>query len=51
MMLRCIFGHKFTDIVNTIPEDHGITVQVLIGVIIFWIVTFPLLFMRVHNTR
>lgn len=51
VMLRCVFGHHFTDLTSTIPESQGITVQELIGLIIFWIVTMPLLFMPVHKTR
>lgn len=51
VLLRAIFGHKFSDLRNTIPKTSEITVQQLIGVILFWVLTLPLLAVPVPKIR
>ncbi|WVQ81069.1 hypothetical protein IAT38_003191 [Cryptococcus sp. DSM 104549] len=51
VIIRCIFGNGWKNIPNTIPLKSQITTKDLAGTIIFWIITLPLLFMKVHNTR
>ncbi|KAL8292389.1 hypothetical protein RQP46_001001 [Phenoliferia psychrophenolica] len=51
VILRCIFGHRWADIPNTIPLKSDITTVNLAATLIFTAVTFPLLFMKVHKTR
>ncbi|ORY35919.1 uracil permease [Naematelia encephala] len=51
VILRCIFGNGWKNIPNTIPKASEITVTDLGGTMIFWAITMPLLFMKVHNTR
>ncbi|RSH82185.1 hypothetical protein EHS25_006118 [Saitozyma podzolica] len=51
VIIRCIFGNGWKDIPNTIPASSLITTTDLAGTLIFWAITFPLLFIKVHNTR
>lgn len=39
--LRCVFGHKWTDIPNQLPESASITSSGMLAFFIFWIVQFP----------
>lgn len=39
--LWCIFGHKWTDIPNQLPESASITSSGLLAFFIFWIIQFP----------
>lgn len=38
VLLRCIFGKSFANLHNPIPSSSDITIQELIGLIIFWLV-------------
>lgn len=49
--LRCIFGHKFTDIPNHIPGSAGINIQQIIGLILIWFGTLPLLSVPIPKVR
>tara|TARA_R110002003_G_scaffold1110_2_gene22369 strand:- start:3510 stop:5021 length:1512 start_codon:yes stop_codon:yes gene_type:complete len=51
ILFRCIFGSAWHDIPNTIPKSQGITVQRLVGFVIYTIVTAPLLLLRPHHMR
>ncbi|GAA5858467.1 hypothetical protein JCM8547_007319 [Rhodosporidiobolus lusitaniae] len=51
VILRCIFGHRWANIENTLPLSAAITTKNLIATIIFWICTLPLLSLEVHKTR
>ncbi|EMC96150.1 hypothetical protein BAUCODRAFT_464810 [Baudoinia panamericana UAMH 10762] len=52
IVLRCIFGHSFwIGIENTIPKSAGITVQQLIGLIVYWIATCWILNVPVPKLR
>ncbi|KAK5125688.1 hypothetical protein LTR85_011962 [Meristemomyces frigidus] len=51
ILLRCIFGHKFHNIKNTIPVSSGITVQQLIGLIVYWVLTCSLVNIPVPKLR
>jgi NCS1 family nucleobase:cation symporter-1 len=51
ILFRCIFGSAWHDLENTIPESVGVTVQQLVGYIIFAVVTAPLLCLRPHHMR
>ncbi|OAA61960.1 allantoin [Niveomyces insectorum RCEF 264] len=43
VVLRCIFGDSFWRMHNTIPARAGITLPNFVGLIVYWILTFPLL--------
>lgn len=51
ILFRCIFGHKWHDLPNTIPESVGVTVQQLVGFILYTIITAPLLALRPRHMR
>ena len=51
IFLRCIFGHHWDDLTNTIPKSQGVSVQQLIGFVLFAIVTAPFLALRPHQMR
>ncbi|KAK8869511.1 hypothetical protein IAR55_000076 [Kwoniella newhampshirensis] len=51
VIIRCIFGNGWKHIPNTIPVKSQITTTDLGGTLIFWAITLPLLFMKVHKTR
>jgi NCS1 family nucleobase:cation symporter-1 len=51
IFLRCVFGHHWHDLANTIPKSMGVTVQQLLGFILFAIVTAPFLALRPHQMR
>jgi NCS1 family nucleobase:cation symporter-1 len=48
-MLRCIFGHKWTDIPNHLPANAGTTSQGLIAFFIFWCIQLP--FAWIHPSK
>jgi NCS1 family nucleobase:cation symporter-1 len=50
-ILRCIFGHNFTDIPNHIPESVGITTQGMLAFFLFWLVHFPFCAFRPYQLR
>ncbi|RDW58112.1 hypothetical protein BP6252_13523 [Coleophoma cylindrospora] len=47
--LRCIFGHKWTDIPNHLPKSAGITSSGLAAFMIFWIIQLP--FAWIHPSK
>lgn len=49
--LRCIFGHNFTDIPNHIPASAGINIQQMIGLIVIWFGSLPLLSVPIPKIR
>ena len=51
ILFRCIFGHKWHGLPNTIPESVGVTVQQLVGFILYTIITAPLLALRPRHMR
>ncbi|RDW85553.1 hypothetical protein BP5796_03878 [Coleophoma crateriformis] len=51
VLLRCIFGHRFSDIPNHIPTSAGITTQQLIGLVIIWFGSLPLLSVPIPKVR
>lgn len=51
VFLRCIFGDSFWKMHNTIPASSGITLPDFIGLIVYWILTFPLLNIPVPKFR
>ncbi|KAH8668846.1 permease for cytosine/purines, uracil, thiamine, allantoin-domain-containing protein [Xylariales sp. PMI_506] len=51
VLFRAVFGKGFADMVNTIPAKQDITVQQVIGVIVFWICTLPLLSVPIPKVR
>ncbi|BGP20404.1 hypothetical protein JCM10213_004632 [Rhodosporidiobolus nylandii] len=51
VILRCIFGHRWSDIENTIPLSAAITTKNLIATILFFVLSLPLLSLEVHKTR
>ncbi len=50
-ILRCIFGHNFTDIPNHIPESVGITTSGMLAFFLFWLVHFPFCAFRPYQLR
>ncbi|KAH8671952.1 uracil permease-like protein [Tricladium varicosporioides] len=50
-ILRCIFGHKFTDIPNHIPASVGITTSGMLAFFLFWLVHFPFCAFRPYQLR
>jgi NCS1 family nucleobase:cation symporter-1 len=50
-ILRCIFGHAFTNIPNHIPESVGITTQGMLAFFLFWLVHFPFCAFRPYQLR
>jgi len=50
-MLRCIFGHKWTDIPNHIPASQGINSAGLLAFFLFWLVHFPFCAFRPYQLR
>jgi NCS1 family nucleobase:cation symporter-1 len=51
VMLRCIFGHLYTDIPNNIPESVGITSAGMLAFFLFWLVHFPFCALRPYQLR
>ncbi|KAI1343130.1 allantoin permease [Xylariaceae sp. FL0016] len=51
VLFRAVFGKGFANIPNTIPASQYITAQQLIGLIVFWITTFPLLSVPIPKVR
>jgi NCS1 family nucleobase:cation symporter-1 len=50
-ILRCIFGHYYTDIPNHIPESIGITTAGMLSFFLFWLVHFPFCAFRPYQLR
>ena len=50
-ILRCIFGHYYTDIPNHIPESVGITTAGMLSFFLFWLVHFPFCAFRPYQLR
>jgi NCS1 family nucleobase:cation symporter-1 len=50
-ILRCIFGHNFTDIPNHIPASVGITSANMLAFFLFWLVHFPFCAFRPYQLR
>lgn len=50
-ILRCIFGHYYTDIPNHIPESIGITTSGMLAFFLFWLVHFPFCAFRPYQLR
>ncbi|KAJ5578632.1 uncharacterized protein N7459_007596 [Penicillium hispanicum] len=46
VMLRCVFGHKWTDLPNHLPETAGITSGKLVAFLILWLLQFPFAFIH-----
>lgn len=42
--MRCLFGHKWVNIPNILPESSGITSRYLLSFFLFWCLQFPLMF-------
>ncbi|KAG7908138.1 hypothetical protein KL906_003555 [Ogataea polymorpha] len=49
--LHCIFGHKWTDIPNLLPESAQITTRLAISFFIYWLAQFPLMFLHPRQIR
>lgn len=49
VMLRCSFGHRWTDIPNLLPDSAGITTSGIIAFFIFWF--GQLAFMFIHPSK
>lgn len=50
-ILRCIFGHLYTDIPNHIPASVGITTSGMLAFFLFWLVHFPFCAFRPYQLR
>lgn len=51
VMLRCVFGHLYTDIPNSIPASMGVTSAGMLGFFLFWCVHFPFCALRPYQLR
>lgn len=51
IFFRCVFGHHWYQLENTIPKSMGVTVQQLVGFVLFAVVTAPFLCLRPHQMR
>ncbi|KAL1900306.1 hypothetical protein Sste5346_002617 [Sporothrix stenoceras] len=51
VVLRCIFGDSYWKMHNTIPASAGITLPLFIGLMVYWILTFPLLVVPLPKFR
>ncbi|KAK4868277.1 hypothetical protein LT330_006999 [Penicillium expansum] len=49
VMLRCVFGHNWTELPNYLPESAGITSGKMISFLIIWLLQFPFAF--VHPSK
>ncbi|KAG7752322.1 hypothetical protein KL911_004120 [Ogataea haglerorum] len=49
--LRCMFGHKWTDIPNHIPDSAGITTRLMVAFLLYWMAQFPLMFLHPRQIR
>ena len=47
--LRCIFGHRWTDIPNHLPKNAGITSSGLIAFMFYWLIQLP--FAWIHPSK
>jgi NCS1 family nucleobase:cation symporter-1 len=50
-ILRCIFGHNYTDIPNHIPASVGITTAGMLAFFLFWCVHLPFCALRPYQLR
>ncbi|KAI9739963.1 MAG: hypothetical protein M1818_005019 [Claussenomyces sp. TS43310] len=50
-ILRCIFGHYYTEIPNHIPKSVGITTAGMLSFFLFWLVHFPFCAFRPYQLR
>ncbi|KAH9884094.1 permease for cytosine/purines, uracil, thiamine, allantoin-domain-containing protein [Xylariomycetidae sp. FL2044] len=51
VLFRAVFGKSFGEMANTIPASQYITAQQLVGLIVFWITTLPLLSVPIPKVR
>ncbi|KAF2732661.1 putative allantoin permease [Polyplosphaeria fusca] len=47
--LRCIFGHQWEDIPNSLPASAGITTSQMVAFFIAWVLQFPFAFLHPKN--
>jgi NCS1 family nucleobase:cation symporter-1 len=50
-MLRAVFGHRYTDIPNHIPESVGITTAGMLAFFLFWLAHMPFTFLRPYHLK
>lgn len=51
IMMRCIFGHAYTDIPNHVPESIGYTTKDFLCYFLVWMLYTPFLFRRPYQLR
>ncbi|TVY25592.1 putative permease [Lachnellula hyalina] len=51
VMLRCIFGHAWTDIPNHLPKSAGITTSGITAFFLFWLLQLIFMFIHPSNSR
>lgn len=51
VMLRCIFGYKWTDIPNNIPISQDITTRGLVAFFLYWLIQMPLMWCHPRQIR
>lgn len=51
VMLRCIFGYKWTDIPNHIPASQNITTRGIVAFFLYWLIQMPLMWCRPRQIR
>lgn len=51
VLLRCVFGHKWMDIPNHIPENQAITTRLMAAFALFWLIQLPIMFIHPKHIR
>ncbi|KAH8663160.1 permease for cytosine/purines, uracil, thiamine, allantoin-domain-containing protein [Tricladium varicosporioides] len=51
ILIRCIFGKRFYEMHSPIPTSSGITAQELIGMLIYFTLTLPILWIRPSKVK
>lgn len=51
VLLRCIFGHKWANLENTLSPNSGVNSKVLLSFFIVWLIQGPLMFLHPKHQR
>lgn len=46
VVFRCMFGHRWTDIPNHLPENSNTSTRLMLVFFIYWLLQFPLMFVH-----
>lgn len=51
VMMRCMFGYRWTDIPNQLPESAQITTRLMLAFFLYWLIQFPLMWCHPRHIR